>query len=219
MTSVRASRTARAHRAVQASRAKVAVASPPRRLPGAAGAFALLGEVLWVGVLVAVTSIAIITAPAAIAAGVRHLERHLQARETSVRSFYRDVRSALGLWGCGIGAASALVVGALVLELAIMPQSGIPGALPVTVLSGALLLVILVLLMLACASWSPSRGWRHALVSSVQRASADPQGALLAAVAIALTAVAGWQLPPLIVPALGCLVFAITVVRVRSRKG
>jgi len=212
MTSVRASRTARA------SRSERAVTAPPRRLPGAAGAFALLGEVLWVGVLVAVTSIAIITAPAAIAAGVRHLERHLQARETSVRSYFRDVRSALDLWGFGIGAVGAVVVGALVLQLAVMPQSGIPGALAVTVVSGALLLVILVLLMLACASWSPSRGWRHALVSSVQRATADPQGALLAAVAIALTAVAGWQLPPLIVPALGCLVFAVTVVRVRSRR-
>ena len=205
MTAVRASRTTPA-------------AQVPRRLPGAAGAFALLGEVLWVGVLVAVTSIAIVTAPAAIAAGVRHLERHLQARETSVRSFFHDVRSALDLWGFGIGAAGAVVVIVLVLELAIMPQSVIPGALAVAVLSGALLLVILVLLMLACASWSPSRGWRHALVSSVQRATADPRGALLAAVAIALTAVAGWQLPPLIVPALGCLVFAVTVVRVRSRK-
>ena len=212
MTSVRASRTARSPRADRA------VAAPPRRLPGAAGAFALLGEVLWVGVLVAVTSIAIVTAPAAIAAGVRHLERHLQARETSVRSYFRDVRSALDLWGFGIGAVGAVVVGALVLQLAVVPQSGIPGALAVTVVSGALLLVILVLLMLACASWSPSRGWRHALVSSVQRATADPQGALLAAVAIALTAVAGWQLPPLIVPALGCLVFAVTVVRVRSRR-
>jgi hypothetical protein len=37
-------------------------------------------------------------------------------------------------------------------------------------------------------------------------------------VAVGLTALAGWQLPPLIVPAVGCLCFALVVVRARRRR-
>lgn len=188
------------------------------RLPGAAGAFALLGEVLWVGILVTVGSLLVVTAPAAIAAGVRHLDRYLHARESSIRTFFADYRAALLPGGVGVGAAAAVVSAVLLLQIFALPGADLPGADVLVVVASILLLAVLVLLVLACASWAPSRTWRHALTASVERAVADPVGALLAAVALGLTVVAAWQLPPLIIPALGCLVFAVTVVRVRKRR-
>ena len=38
------------------------------------------------------------------------------------------------------------------------------------------------------------------------------------ALAVALTGIAVWQLPPLVIPALGCLAFAAAVVGVRRRR-
>jgi len=189
-----------------------------KRYPGAHGAFTLLGEVLWVGILVSVSSLAIVTAPSAVAAGVRHLDRYLHARESGIGMFARDLRAALLPGGLGIGLAAAAASGLLVLQLLTLPGSSVPGAGALCVVVALLLLTGLVLLGLACASWSPRRSWRAALELSVTRALADPVAALLVAVALALTAVATYQLPPLIVPALGCLSFALTVVRARRRR-
>ena len=189
-----------------------------KRYPGAQGAFALLGEVLWVGILVSVASLAIVTAPAAVAAGVRHLDRYLHARQSDIGMFARDVRAALLPGGLGVGFAAAAASGLLVLQLLTLPGSSVPGAGVLLIVVGLLLLSGLVLLGLACASWSPRRTWRRALELSVTRVLADPVAALLVAVALALTAVATYQLPPLLVPALGCLSFALTVVRARRRR-
>ena len=189
-----------------------------KRYPGAQGAFALLGEVLWVGILVSFASLAIVTAPAAVAAGVRHIDRYLHARESTVRMFARDVRAALLPGGLAVGLIAAVAAGLLVLQLLTLPGSSVPGAGVLVVVAGVLLLAGLVLLALASASWSPRRPWRAALETSVARVAADPVAALLVGVALALTAVATYQLPPLIVPALGCLTFALTVVRLRRRR-
>ena len=195
------------------------VTSPlAKRFPGAPGAFALLGEVLWTGILVSVASLAIITAPAAVAAGVRHLDRYLHARDSGIGMFARDVRAALLPGGLGVGLIAAVAAGLLVLQLLTLPGSSVPGAGVLVIVVAVLLLAGLVLLGLAAASWSPRRPWRTALETSVARVIADPVAAILVAVALALTAVATWQLPPLIVPALGCLTFAIAVVRLRRRS-
>ena len=188
------------------------------RYPGAQGMFALLGEVLWVGILVSVASLGIVTAPAAVAAGVRHLDRYLHARDSGIGMFVRDFRAALLPGGLGIGLVAALAAALLVLQLLTLPGSSVPGAEVLVVVVAVLLLAGLVLLGLAAASWSPRRPWRAALETSVSRALADPVGAILVAVALALTAVATYQLPPLIVPALGCLTFALAVVRARRRR-
>lgn len=191
------------------------------RFPGATGAFALFGEVLWTGILVALCSLPIVTAPAALAASVRHLRRYLHARDSRAGLFFRDVRTALvrgGRWsGLVVGAVAAVIVGLLLLQATVIPTLGLPGAEAVTAVALALVVVLCLLLCLACASWGPTRGWRLAIGMAVPRAIADPVGTLLLAVAVGLTAVAAWQLPPLLVPALGCLAFAVTVVSGRRR--
>ena len=188
------------------------------RFPGATGAFALLGEVLWTGVLVALCSLPLVTLPAALAAGVRHLDRYLHARDSRMSLFFGDVRSALRRGGLLFGVVVALAVGALALQLAVVPTLGMPGADAFVVVAAALMLVVLVLVATAAAAWAPTRGWRHAVTLGSTRLTLSPVAALLTVVAVGLTALAGWQLPPLVVPALGCLCFALVVVRARRRR-
>ena len=197
--------------------APVASAPGGARHPGAVGAFALFGEVLWTGILVALCSLPIVTLPASLAAGIRHLRRYVQARDSRVALYFSDVRSALLPGGLGVGFAAAAAVGVLVLQLVVVPGTGLPGAEAELVAVVALLVAVLTLLSVASAGWAPSRGWRYALGMAVHRVTADPVGALLVVVAVGLTALAAWQLPPLLVPALGCLAFAMTVITARRR--
>ena len=53
--------------------------------------FALFSETLLAGLLVLVLSIPLVTIPAAYAAGIAHLERHLSGRDDSVRALWGDV--------------------------------------------------------------------------------------------------------------------------------
>jgi hypothetical protein len=64
-------------------------------------------------------SVPLVTAPAAYAAGVAHLERHLSGRDDSLRSLWGNFRRALpGSWKLGITTAVAAVVIVLNLLLA-----------------------------------------------------------------------------------------------------
>lgn len=102
-------------------RSRFAIAEPADgsvlRWPGAASKFALLGEVLWVGILVAVASLPVVTWPAAFAAGASHLRRFLRGEGATVGQFVDDVRRAV-LRGAVVGAASLLVALLIVLDLA-----------------------------------------------------------------------------------------------------
>jgi hypothetical protein len=188
------------------------------RFPGAAGTFALLGEVLVTGVLVALCALPLVTLPAAMAAGVRHLDRYLHARDSRIALFLHDLRTSVRRGGLLLGFATVLAVGALLLQIAVVPTLGMPGADVFVIVAAALILAVLVLVAAASAAWAPTRGWRHAITAGSARLVADPVGALLIAVAVGLTALAGWQLPPLLVPAVGCLCFALVVVRSRRRR-
>ncbi len=96
------------------------------RFPGAKSAFGLLGEVLLVGILMAIVSLPVITIPAALAAGVRHLRRYLKAEDSGLAWFWRDVRASL-LGGVGIGAASVVLAAVLALDIDLAGSGVLPG--------------------------------------------------------------------------------------------
>lgn len=114
-------------------RSRFAIAEPADgsvlRWPGAASKFALLGEVLWVGILVAVASLPVVTWPAAFAAGASHLRRFLRGESATVGQFVDDVRRAVP-GGVVVGAASLLVALLIVLvitwqyALLVVPAAG-----------------------------------------------------------------------------------------------
>src|SRR5438093_7227310 len=114
--------------------------------------FALFSETILAGVIVLALSLPLVTAPAAYAAGVAHLERHLTGRDDSLRSLWVTFRRALpGSWKAGTTTAADAVVVVLNLLLATVGQ--LPGrglVLPATLVLGA---AGAVLLLRTAANW------------------------------------------------------------------
>ncbi|WP_228484702.1 hypothetical protein [Microbacterium cremeum] len=188
----------------------------PARFPGATGAFALFGEVLLTGVLVAAGSLAVITLPAALAAGIRHLRRYVNAEASHARTFWQDYRRALpgGLVVGMVGAVLALV---LVLDIDLAGSGALPGGPAVAVVGWTGLVACAVALLVAAGSWTPERGWRTAVRGIPSAVAGDPIGAVYLAAAAVLAGVVTWMLIPLIIAGLGCAAFA--VVAVPARRG
>ncbi|WP_127473330.1 DUF624 domain-containing protein [Microbacterium sulfonylureivorans] len=189
---------------------------PPARYPGATGAFALFGEVLLVGVLVTVAGLAVITLPAALAAGIRHLRRYLNAEASHARTFWQDFRRALP-GGIVVGVAGVVIAAVLVLDIGLANSGALPGGAAVSVIGWAGLVAGAVALLAAAGSWAPDLGWRAAVRSVPASVTADPRGAFYLAATAAFVGIATWMLVPMIIPALGCA--ALAVVAIPTRRG
>lgn len=198
--------------------------------------FALFAETLLAGVIVLALSLPLVTMPAAYAAGIAHLERHLAGRDDSVRSLWSTFRSALpGSWKLGITTAVATVVVILNLLLATVGQ--LPGravVLPATVLlatAGAVLLLRTAALWFGSASRGPgsapesaegakhSDAWARALSAAKQESLRDWTGSLLLVAALFMTVVFVWMLQALVLVVPGTLVLAAAAIKIRARRG
>ncbi|MEV4777141.1 hypothetical protein [Microbacterium sp. LWH12-1.2] len=186
------------------------------RWPGAVNRFALFAEVMWVGILVVACSLPIVTMPAALAAGIRHLRRHLRAEASGIGLFLRDLQRAL-LGGLGVGAIAVAATALLVWDVLLASGGVLPGGPVVGVVGVFGLLFVALATLTAAAGWSPTSGWLAAVRAVPARIGADAMGSAYLAAAIVLTAVVTWQLLPLIVPGVGCLVFAVVAVGERKR--
>jgi hypothetical protein len=202
--------------------------------------FALFSETLLAGLLVLVLSIPLVTIPAAYAAGIAHLERHLSGRDDSLRALWGTFRLALpGSWKLGITTAAAAVVIGLNLLLALVGQ--LPGRaviLPATLVLAA---AAAVLLLRTAAAWSdfsgdaagfapaasgPSgkgqaakdTGWTAALATAKMLSLRDWTGSLLLAAALFAAVVFVWMLAALFVVVPGTLVLASASVKMRSTR-
>jgi hypothetical protein len=187
------------------------------RFPGARGAFSLLGEVLYVGILVAVVSIPVVTLPAALAAGVRHLRRHLKADDSSLTWFWRDVRTGL-VGGIGIGAASLVLAAVLALDIDLAGSGVLPGGPVVAAVGWAGLAALALAVFTAAGRWTPGGGWLGALREVPAAVRQDPAGAAYLVATAVFAGIVTWQLLPLVIPALGCVALAIVAVPERPRR-
>lgn len=188
----------------------------PARFPGAKGAFALFGEVLLTGMLVTAGSLAIITLPAALAAGIRHLRRYVNAEGSHARTFWQDYRRALP-GGLVVGLATAVVTIILVLDIDLAGSGALPGGPVIAVVGWVGLVAVAVALLEAAGSWTSEGGWRTAVRGIPSAVAADPVGAVYLAAAAVLAGVVTWMLMPLIIAGLGCAAFA--VVAAPARRG
>ncbi|RJT78438.1 hypothetical protein D6T63_13080 [Arthrobacter cheniae] len=187
------------------------------RWPGATARFALFGEVLWVGVLCCVASLGIVTIPAAFAAGSAHLHRFLRAEDSPLRQFAADFTAALRTgWLAGLGVV--LAVGLLLLDIIVANSRLLPGWQVILAAGVVLLAGVLAALAGTTARWPASRSWRAAGRRWLRDARKDPAGVLWLVAAVVLTLMVTWQLPPLVVPGVGCLVFAALATSVRPRR-
>ena len=199
--------------------------APNHHEPVPVNRFALFSETLLAGVLVLVLSIPLVTIPAAYAAGIAHLERHLSGRDDSVRSLWSTFRAALpGSWKLGITTAAAAVV--IVLNLLLAWVGQLPGrevVLPATLILAA---AGAVLLLRTAAAWSGFAGphtdgrsaWRSALETGQAVSVRDWTGSLLLVAALFGAVVFVWMLAALFVVVPGTLILASAAVKLRSSR-
>lgn len=186
--------------------------------------FALISETLLAGILVLVLSLPVVTAPAAYAAGVAHLERHLSGRDDSVRSLWATFRRTLpGSFKAGATTAAVTIVVVLNLLLALAGQLPAGGVVLPATLAVAAAGAILLLRMAAC--WSSAaderRGsgrsaWAQAFTAAKGDAFRDWSGSLLLLVALFMSVVFIWMLPALFVVVPGTLILAAASIRMRA---
>ncbi|MUL43529.1 Poxvirus protein I5 [Streptomonospora sp. PA3] len=177
---------------------------------------ALFGECLLVGALTLAAGLALVTLPAALAAGCAHVRAHTDGEGgTALADFAGRLRAAwTGSWRLGLAVpALAAVLAADVLIVAAFDPPGGAAALAGCAAAGA---GGAVLLVRAAAAWRPGRAWRGALRSAAVRAGADPTGTALLAVALGVCAVVTWAMPPALVALAGCLLLAAVVVDKRG---
>lgn len=187
--------------------------------------FALFSETLLAGLLVLVLSLPLVTIPAAYAAGIAHLERHLAGRDDSVRGLWGTFRAALpGSWKLGLITAAAAVV--IVLNLLLAWVGQLPGrdvVLPATLLlagCGA------ILLLRTTAAWTdapaehadPKAAWQAAFETGKALSLRDWTGSLLLAAALFGAVVFVWMLVALFVVVPGTLILAAAAVKLRSER-
>ncbi|MCA4135091.1 Poxvirus protein I5 [Arthrobacter sp. M4] len=200
----------------------------PKDEPGVpVNRFTLISETLLTGILVLVLSLPVVTAPAAYAAGVAHLDRHLAGREDSVRSLWASFRLALsGSLKAGATTAAVTVVVVLNLLLAFVGQLPARGVvLPAT---QAVAAAGAVLLLRTAACWSTAferhndggkggRGtWAGAFALAKSESLKDWTGTLLLLVALFMSVVFVWMLPALFVVVPGTLILAAASIKMRA---
>src|SRR5690606_16577061 len=185
--------------------------------PGATTRFALFGEVLQTGLLVTLVGLAVITLPVGLAAGIRHLRRFVAAEDSRAALFWTDVRRGLP-GGALVGAVAAIVAGVLVTDILLARSGALPGGALVECVGWAGLVAVAVAVQLACAQWRPEDGWMPAVRGIPGAMRTDAVGTLYLAAAAVFVGVATWALPPLFLPAIGCVALAVVAVPARRRR-
>lgn len=191
--------------------------APRLRHPGAAGAFALLGEVLLIGLLMSVVSLGVVTLPVALAAGIRHLRRYVAAEDSRYAFFWHDVRAGL-LPGAAVGAVAVIVSLVLVIDIDLARSGFLPGGVLVEAVGWAGLGVVTVGMLLAASAWHPQGGWRAAIRAVPAAARADAFGVVYLVATVGFVGVVTWALPPLFIAAIGCAALAVVAIPARPRR-
>ncbi|MFC7304334.1 hypothetical protein ACFQVC_08945 [Streptomyces monticola] len=183
--------------------------------------FTLFAEVLWIGLLVTLGSLPLVTWPAAMAAGCAAVRRTQPdgPGPGTARRFAADWRAALR-GGTLRGAAGLGALAFLAADLRLAAVAGdLPGfGLLVAVCALAATAVVVVQLR-AAAAWSRSDAGGRWTRTALHRTRTDPAGTAMLGAAVAAAAVCAWQsllLAPL-VP--GLLALAAVAVEGRRRAG
>ena len=135
---------------------------PIARFPGAAAKFALFGDVLLTGLLVVAVGVLVITLPAGLAAGIRHLKRTVRAEDSRLALFWRDALRALP-GGAVLGLAALVATAVLLLDIDLGRGGFLPGGALEETIGWAGLAVTGLVVLLAARLWTPEAGWLAAL--------------------------------------------------------
>lgn len=183
----------------------------PGRNPGAAAKFGLFGEVLTVGLLMALISLAVVTLPIALAAGIRHLRRFVAAEDSRAALFWRDVRAGI-LPSLGVGVPAVVIAAVLGLDIVLAGTGALPGGPVVAVVGWAGLLALATALLIAAQQWRPERGWAAAVRAVPAAAMSDAAGTGYLAASAVFAGIVTWMLAPLLIAGLGCAALAAVAI-------
>jgi hypothetical protein len=178
--------------------------------------FTLFAECLTAGLLTMFAALPVVTLLAALSAGCAHVRAHVDGESTALKSYAERLRAAYpGSWRLSLGVAAGFAV--LGVDALIL-RAGVPGGGAVAVACVLAAAMLAVLTLRAAATWTPERTW-IATVRAAARHSAvdDPGGSLLMVLAVGLLVLITWQLPPLVIPMLGCVLMAAVAVDRRAR--
>lgn len=184
----------------------------PRGLRGAG--FALLGETLLVGVVVLLASVPVVTAVPALAAGARHLRRHLVGEADGIGDLARDVVVAVrDLWVVGFAVPVLAVL--LAYDVWLARTGVLPGGTFVVAVSLLVAAGVVAVVLRLVAAWTPGDDLRAGLRTAGRRAREDLGGSMLLVVAVVVCGVLVWMLLPLVIVVGGLLSLAALAVEAR----
>lgn len=180
--------------------------------------FVLFGECLLAGLLTLALALPLVTLLPALAAGCAHIRAHVDGETTAVRAYLARFRAALpGSVPLSLAAVAAFAV---VTVDGVFLRAAVPGGAFVAAVCVMAAAALSVVLLRAAATWSPGRSWADLVRQAASRAvTGDPSGSLLLVLALALLVVITWQLLPLAVPTLGCVLMAAVAVERRYGLG
>ncbi|MEV5420559.1 hypothetical protein [Streptomyces albogriseolus] len=179
------------------------------------GRFALFAECLLTGVWIALAALPLVTYPAALAAGARHLRRHLTHEQGGWREFTADFRAAVrGGWLVGLAGWAAVAVVWTDLRAV---RAGLPGGPLVGVVGVLALIGAAAALLRAAALWRPGVPWRSLMARAGRHTVREPAGSFLLIGGLAVVVCSAWFSAPLAVPVLGAVAAAAVAVEERHR--
>ncbi|WP_298040440.1 hypothetical protein [uncultured Microbacterium sp.] len=190
--------------------------TPPARFPGAGAKFALFGEAMLTGLLITLVGVLVVTLPAGLAAGVRHMRRFIAAEDSRLELFWADVKRAI-LPGLSLGFGALVLALILVLDIDLARSGFLPGGSLIEVVGWVGLVALALALLASASTWTPEIGWRGALRAVPGLVRADIAGAAYLVVTAVFVGVATWALVPLFIPAIGCAALAVIAIPERRR--
>lgn len=192
-------------------------ARPISRAVHSAG-FALLAETMLVGVVVLIASIPLVTALPALAAGARHLRRHIDGGDDSFGALLREVRLGVArLWKAGVTFPALL--GLLAFNAWFLTANPIPGGRLIATATAVLMAGVVVVALRVAATWDGEPLSTHQVKAAARRAGQDLTGSALLLAAVGTAGVLVWMLTPLAAVVGGLLAFAALSVETRFRTG
>lgn len=172
--------------------------------------FALFGECLTAGLLVLLAAVPVVTLMPALAAGCAHIKAHVDGETTTVRAFFERVRVAVpGGWVLSVGVVVAFAV--LAVDVVVLRTRVVGGGV-VAVVCGVAAVGLAVVVLRAAALWTVGARWSAVVRAAARRGVSDFGGSLLLVMALGMLAVVTWQLPPLVLPMVGCVLMAAVAV-------
>ena len=180
--------------------------------------FALFGEVLLVGVVVAVLSLPVVTVVPVLAVAVRHLRRHLVGEPDSVGRMLRDLPAAMrDQWPLGLATPAALAV--LAYNVWFAMSGARPGGPGSGVVSAVVAIAVGVVVLRVVGAWIPGQHLWRSVRAAARCARFDLGGSALLVAAVVMCGALVWMLAPLVLAVGGLLALAVLAVEHRLGQG